>query len=45
MKIWSNFDDSKVSNHDLAKVNKEKVLDMNLSFYIMSTHTKPLTRI
>jgi len=44
MKIWSNFELSKVLNYDLGKVNKEMVLDMNLSFHI-TTYTKLLKRI
>jgi hypothetical protein len=44
MKIWSNSNHSKVQNYDLAKVNKERALNMNLSFHI-TTHTKLLTRI
>ncbi len=39
MKIWSNFELSKVPKYDLAKVNNERVLDMNLSLHI-TTHTK-----
>jgi hypothetical protein len=41
MKIWSNFGLSKVPNYDLAKVNKEKAIDTNLSFHI-TTYTKLL---
>jgi hypothetical protein len=44
MKIWSNSNHSKVQNYDLAKVNKERAPNMNLSFHI-TTHTKSLTRI
>jgi hypothetical protein len=29
MEIWSNFDNSKVPKYDLAKVDKERALDMN----------------
>jgi hypothetical protein len=44
MKIWSNFELSKVPNYDLVKVNKEGALDMNFSFHI-TTHTKSVKRI
>jgi hypothetical protein len=44
MKIWSNSNHSKVWNYDVAKVNRERALNMNLSFHI-TTHTKLLTRI
>jgi flagellar assembly factor FliW len=44
MKIWSNSNHSKVQNYELAKVNKERALNMNLSFHI-TTHTKSLTTI
>ncbi len=32
MKIWSNYDHSKVTNYGLAKVNNERALDMNYHF-------------
>jgi hypothetical protein len=35
------FELSKVPNYDLAKVNKERALDLNLSFHI-TTYTKSL---
>jgi hypothetical protein len=41
MEIWSNFDHSKVSKYDLAKVDKEEALDMNLLFHT-TTCTKSL---
>jgi hypothetical protein len=44
MEIWSNFDHSKVPKYDLAKVDKERALDMNLLFHI-TTYTKSLMRI
>jgi hypothetical protein len=44
MKLWSNSNHSKVWKYDLAKVNKGRAFNMNLSFHI-TTHTKSLKRI
>jgi len=43
MKIWSNFNHSKVPNYQMVKVFNEKILWMNLSFcisYILSSNNK-----
>jgi hypothetical protein len=44
MEIWSNFDHLKVPKYDLAKVDKERALDMNLLFHT-TTCIKSLIRI